>query len=239
MSWTGRVSFIGVVIAATMVFSTPSVISDKIIEVAKGAPECTTPSEIAILGASSEASKRKSAWVKRFKRYAKEHWGANTEVHAWAGIRVGEFLEQGKVGNPEEVIASLKKQKPELVIMHLGANDYYSNRSPATVERDLRSLTRRATNGSSDVSLLYIIHWDVVKKAHKHPWSWSEYADRIEDVAVDYGAKVVDAREFIDPYPESTAGVWSKDQMHVNGAGHSALFAAVWNRLGECTNEND
>lgn len=215
---------------------------------------CGAGSKIVILGDSSTTGYGSTGYDEALSNgYQSTTWGwsarmerrlASTTKVINLGINGGltsDFLVDGKDPvRPAAVptaVARIKAEKPKLVVIALGGNEYSLDRSPSSVYKvNLAKLRDRIKYHSPNSELLYVHTWQFsYRYGSTAVNSWSSYATQMKAVAGT--SRYLDLTRYLPKSDDGAGGLYIKDEygpnlaVHPTDAGHGALFAAYWSAL--------
>jgi acyl-CoA thioesterase-1 len=216
---------------------------------ATGASWCTSQKDVAIIGTSAETGYGTTGyptdaqtyeptawgWTNRFSQSLSGGWGTVVQNYAHNGAMASDFLSGGRWPNTTGALADIATKAPNLVIIDLGANEFYTQLDPATFAANLKTViddVKSAAPGSSILLSIYAqLLWAPNQWASTETNQWPVYATQIYNTAVAEGVALVDMRQYIPNAGSAnlpSPSPWYTDNLHLNDAGNLAEYGAFW-----------
>lgn len=203
---------------------------------------CVDHSRITVLGSSSAAgvgstgyngngpyAPTRNGWWSRVSRNTQAAWQTQGTNNAMGGAVTADFLPGGRWPSTTGAVEQIRTERPSLVIIALGNNEYLNQINPATYEANLRALVTNIREARPGVDVLILQSW---RPAKANPtYTFDKYGAAAFHVASSMGAGLYDLRQHMDPADTDAAGIYAPDKIHPNDAGHSIIASAVWSYL--------
>jgi lysophospholipase L1-like esterase len=214
-----------------------------------GSAWCTTHNNVAIIGTSADTGYGTTGyptdaqtyqptpygWTFRFGQSLYGQWGTTVQNYAHNGALASDYLPGGRWSSTTGATADITTHQPDLVIIDLGGNEFYSQVPPTTFATDLTTVVNNVKAAQPDATILMSIYaqllWTPNPYASTENYTWDQYATQIYNTAVNEGVALVDMRQYVPP-----AGIadlpnpspWTSDNIHLNDAGNLAEYGAFW-----------
>ncbi len=134
--------------------------------------------------------------------------------------------------------------KPDVVFMLIGVNDAWENYGPENyppllrpVEPHTREIFRRLTAELPGVQILYIMPFLIDSVEEKFPFHkmLDEYRELLRNIALEYGATVIDMQEVFNEAQKTTPPVsLAIDGIHPTDLGHRVMADAIEKMIEYC-----
>ena len=210
---------------------------------------CTTHNNVAIIGTSADTGYATTGypstgqtyqpttygWTYRFGQSLAGGWNTKVQNYAHNGALASDYLPGGRWTTTTGAFADMTTVAPNLIIIDLGGNEFYSQVDPATFAANLKTVVDNVKTASPGASILLSIyaqmHWSANQYASTETHTWADYANQIYNTAVSEGVALIDMRQYI-PAADSTTlpnpTPWYTDQIHLNDAGNLAEYGGFW-----------
>lgn len=241
-----RVALLVTAVAATvMVAVTPASAQTGTVQIAW----CGDQSRVALIGTSADTgyattgysspddtfARTRYGWATKLADNLHASWQTVTDNYAHNGARSADYLPGGRWASTTTALDQITTNKPPLVLIDLGGNDYWAQRDPAVFKSELGQIIDQIRAARPDVTILLSIYpelrWQPNEFASTKQYDWSAYTAAIFDTAVTKPTALLDLRQTFpaatDPVPTSP-NVWAADGIHLNDAGNLGEFGVWW-----------
>jgi hypothetical protein len=244
-----RTRFIAAVAAATLAAAVFGAFPSDAATATANASWCTTHDNVAIIGTSAETGYGTTGypanaqtyqpttwgWTYRFAQSLVGGWGTKVQNYAHNGAMASDFLPGGRWTTTTGAMSDIASVGPNLVIIDLGGNEFYSQVTPATFAANLTSVVNDVKAASPGASILLSIYaqllWAPNQWASTETYTWDQYATQIYDTAVNEGVALIDMRQYVPPAGSANLpnpSPWYSDNIHLNDAGNLAEYGGFW-----------
>ena len=214
---------------------------------------CTGHANIGIVGTSAETGYGTTGyssstdtyaptvygWVTRFSNSVHAQWGTATHDYAHNGAMASDYLPGGRWSGTTGATTDMATYSPDLVLVDLGGNEFWSQVDPATFQTNLTAVITNIKAARPGVTILMSIyarlHW--APNQYTNPpnspqkWTWDQYATVIYNTAVAQQTALIDMRQYVpdaEASPMTNPTVWNSDGIHLNDAGNLAEYGGWW-----------
>ncbi|GAB3429777.1 SGNH/GDSL hydrolase family protein [Actinophytocola sediminis] len=172
-------------------------------------------------------------WWKRVAERADSAWGAESYNYSRNGASAASYLPGGRWPSTTGAVADIGAHQPALAIISLGTNEYLAQVQPGVFEANLRQLVDDIQTISPRTAILLAVQWTA--RVPSPTYSWEQYKQRIQAVAVSEITAMVDLRQYL---PSASDPDWAKfyhpDRIHLLDHSHLVVAAAFWTWLFSC-----
>lgn len=210
---------------------------------------CAAHNNVAIVGTSAETGygttgypsgadtfqRTTYGWVTRYSDSLHAQWGTTVHDYAHNGALASDYLPGGRWTSTIGATGDMQTYSPDLVIVDLGGNEFWSQVDPSTFAANLGQVIDniRAARPGVDIlmSIYATLHWAPNPQASTETWTWPQYASVIYNTAVAKGTALVDMRQYVADADSTTPPIpstWDSDLIHQNDAGNLAEQGAFW-----------
>lgn len=210
---------------------------------------CTSHNNVAILGTSADTGYGTTGyptdsqtyqptvygWTLRIANSLHAQWGTTVENYAHNGALAADYLPSGRWSDTTSAIADITTKQPELVIIDLGGNEFYSQTPPDTFATNLKTVVDQVKTARPGATILMSIYaelaWTPNPDASTENYTWTQYATQIYNTAVTEGIALIDMRQYIPPAGSTNLpnpSPWNPDNIHLNDAGNLAEYGGFW-----------
>ncbi|WP_308190340.1 SGNH/GDSL hydrolase family protein [Amycolatopsis sp. GM8] len=238
-------------ITTTVVAALVAIVVDAVPSDAAGASSawCTSQHNVAIVGTSADTGYGTTGypsnaqtyqpttygWTLRFANSLHAQWGTTMENYAHNGALASDYLPGGRWTATTSATTDITAKQPELVIIDLGGNEFYSQVPPNTFATNLTNVVNSVKAARPGATILLSTYaqlaWAPNPDAATENYTWSQYATQIYNTAVTDGVAMIDMRQYI-PAAASTnlpnPSPWNSDNIHLNDAGNLAEYGGFW-----------
>lgn len=210
---------------------------------------CTSQHNVAIIGTSAETGYGTTGyptgadtyqpttygWANRFYRTLNAQWGTKMQNYAHNGAMATDYLPGGRWTTTTGAFSDIAATQPELVIIDLGGNEFYSQVPPSTFAANLANVVNNVKTARPGATILLSTYAELLWAPN--PWAstenypWSQYATQIYNTAVNQGVAMIDLRQYIPAAGSNNLpnpSPWNSDNIHLNDTGNIAEFAGFF-----------
>ncbi|WP_329072596.1 SGNH/GDSL hydrolase family protein [Amycolatopsis sp. NBC_01480] len=210
---------------------------------------CTTHDKVAILGTSADTGYGTTGypadadtyrpttygWTTKINLSLASQWGTVTTNHSHNGAMAMDYLTGGRWPDTTAALADITTTKPNLIIIDLGGNEFWSQVTPSTFGANLTTVVndvKAATPGATILLSIYPqLKWTPNPYAGTENYTWDSYAQQIYNTAVNTQEALIDLRQYVPPAGNPNLpnpSPWTADNIHLNDAGNLIEYGGYW-----------
>lgn len=202
---------------------------------------CHDKTSLAVLGDSGSTGAGVSHAENRWTNVVQGIFGTATVTnYSHDGAMVSDYLPGGRWTQTTGATADLVGRKPSLVMIELGANEYYNQVDPNVYATNLATLISNVRAASPTSTVVLVHSWLIGTTVAPHLYEWSSWEQVMTQAAISGGYGLVLWTQTMPPVVTDTAGLYyffspSDHVGHPNDAGNrveaaqTAMLLACYN----------